>query len=87
MQKIKLEVFQTLFTKKLTGNEIDFILTLSHMQDERGCVCGLHYKEMMEKTGISTLAFYDCKKSLQEKKVIEERPGKQDYDIFLVGND
>ena len=63
MQRIKLDVFQTLFTKNLTGNEIDFILALSHMQDERGCVCGLHYKEMMAETGMSAQAFYDCKKS------------------------
>ena len=74
MQRIKLDVFQTLFTKNLTGNEIDFILALSHMQDERGCVCGLHYKEMMAETGMSAQAFYDCKKSLQEKRVIEVRP-------------
>ena len=87
MQRIKLDVFQTLFTKNLTGNEIDFILALSHMQDERGCVCGLHYKEMMAETGMSAQAFYDCKKSLQEKRVIEVRPGKQDYDICLLGND
>lgn len=87
MQRIKLDVFQTLFTKKLTGNEIDFILALSHMQDERGCVCGLHYKEMMEETGMSAQTFYDCKKSLQEKQVIEVHQGKQDYDIYLIGND
>ena len=87
MQRIKLDVFQTLFTKNLTGNEIDFILALSHMQDERGCVCGLHYKEMMAETGMSAQAFYDCKKSLQEKRVIEVRPGNQDYDICLLGND
>ena len=36
---------------------------------------------------MSAQAFYDCKKSLQEKRVIEVRPGNQDYDICLLGND
>lgn len=87
MQRIKLGVFKNLFGKNLTGNEIDFIITLSHLQDERGVVCGLYYKEMMQETGMSAQAFYDCKKSLQEKGIISVQKGINDYDITLIGND
>lgn len=87
MQRIELSVFKNLFGKSLTGNEIDFIITLSHMQDEQGNVCGLYYKEMMQETGMSAQAFYDCKKSLQEKGLIEVQKGINDYNITLIGND
>lgn len=87
MQKIKLEVFKTFFNKNLTGNEIDFIIALSYLQNERGEVIGLHYKDMMESTGMSVQAFYDCKKSLTEKEVIQVKKGFNDYDITICGND
>lgn len=87
MQRIKLDVFKRLFDKKLTGNEIDFIITLSHLQDDRGVVCGLHYREMMKETGMSAQAFYDCKKSLEKKGIICVNRVMNDYDITLIGND
>ena len=49
MQKIKLDVFKSWFGKNLTGKEIDFLITLSFYQNERGLVQGVHYKEMMER--------------------------------------
>lgn len=87
MQRIKLEVFKSFFEKNLTGNEIDFLITLSHLQDDRGIVYGIHYKEMMSETGMSAQAFYDCKRSLQEKGLIEAQKVQNDYDITLIGND
>lgn len=36
MQRIKLDVFHSLFEKELTGNEIDFIIALTHLQNGRG---------------------------------------------------
>ena len=62
MQRIKLDVFHSLFEKELTGNEIDFIIALTHLQNGRGEAFGVHYKEMCEKMDISVQAFYDCKK-------------------------
>lgn len=35
MQRIKLDVFKTFFQKNLTGNEIDFLIALSHIQTHR----------------------------------------------------
>ena len=33
MQRIKLDVFHSLFEKELTGNEIDFIIALTHLAE------------------------------------------------------
>mgnify|MGYP000503103919 CR=1 FL=1 len=71
MQRIKLDVFHSLFEKELTGNEIDFIIALTHLQNGRGEAFGVHYKEMCEKMDISVQAFYDCKKSLAQKGIIQ----------------
>lgn len=87
MQRIKLDVFKTLFEKDLTGNEIDFLVALTHMQNERGEAHGVHYKEMMEAANISIQAFYDCKKTLEQKGVIKVKPVHNDYDIIFIGND
>lgn len=87
MQKIKLSVFKTWFDKNLTGNEIDFLIALSHLQNTHGVIQGVHYKEICEKANMSVQAFYDCKKSLQEKEVITVTRVKGDYDITIIGND
>ena len=87
MQRIKLEVFKTFFEKNLTGNEIDFIIALSHLQNVAGTVCGLHYRKIMKETGMSAQAFYDCKRTLSEKGIIRVVKGHNDYDITLIGND
>lgn len=89
MQKIKLDVFKSWFGKNLTGKEIDFLITLSFYQNERGLVQGVHYKEMMEEAEMSVQTFYDCKRSLMEKGVITSSVmnGTGDYDIVINGND
>lgn len=87
MQRIKLDVFRSLFDKNLTGKEIDFLIILSIYQDKRGVVQGMHYKKMMAEAGMSAQTFYDCKSSLMEKGVIRAVGVHNDYDITLVGND
>lgn len=87
MQRIKLELFKTFFEKNLTGNEIDFLIALTYVQDNRGVARGVFYRDMMAVTGMSTQAFYDCKRSLEIKGVISVQRKEQDYDITLIGND
>ena len=87
MQRIKLDVFKTFFNKNLTGNEIDFILALTYVQDNRGTARGIFYRDMMLQTGMSTQAFYNCKRSLEEKGIIAVERQINDYDITLIGND
>lgn len=47
MQRIKLEVFKKFFEKNLTGNEIDFLIALTYVQDNRGIARGVFYRDMM----------------------------------------
>ena len=47
MQRIKLELFKTFFEKNLTGNEIDFLIALTYVQDNRGVARGVFYRDMM----------------------------------------
>lgn len=51
MQRIKLEVFKKFFEKNLTGNEIDFLIALTYVQDNRGIARGVFYRDMMAVTG------------------------------------
>ena len=73
MQRIKLDVFKTFFQKNLTGNEIDFLIALSHIQNPQGKAYGVHYREMMKsvkysfamkhaKPGVKAAAFYETEK-------------------------
>lgn len=87
MQRIKLDVFQSLFDKNLTGKEIDFLIVLSFYQDKRGVVQGMHYRKMMAEAGMSAQSFYDCMRSLEEKAVVHAVGVHNDYDITLCGND
>lgn len=87
MQRIKLDVFRSLFEKNLTGKEIDFLIVLSFYQDKRGVVQGMHYRKMMEEAGMSAQSFYDCMRSLDEKEVVHAVGVHNDYDITFVGND
>lgn len=84
MQRIKLDVFHSLFEKELTGNEIDFIIALTHLQNGRGEAFGVHYKEMCEKMDISVQAFYDCKKSLAQKGIIQVTKGQKDRRTMIL---
>lgn len=87
MQRIKLEVFKSFFDKDLTGKEIDFLIILSFFQDKRGIIRGVHYRRMMELGKMSAQTFYDCKKSLCDKGIIESVGVRGDYDITFIGND
>lgn len=87
MQKIKFDVFKALFDKNLTLCEVDFILALARVQDERGCVYGMHYAEMMDLTGMSIQSFYNCINSLEKKEIIKVVHQNGDYDITILGND
>lgn len=87
MQKIKFDVFKTLFSKNLTACEVDFILALAQVQNERGRVYGMHYAEMVDLTGMSIQTFYNCLSSLEKKEIIKVTHQNGDYDIRIIGND
>ena len=48
MQKIKYGVLDKLLRADLSRAEMDFILHISHYQDDTGCVSGIYYRDICE---------------------------------------
>lgn len=88
MRKLKAQITDNLIAAKATSAEIDFVLYLSHYQNDAGIVRGVYYQDVCEALSISPQTFYNVKKSLEEKGII--RVAKNfyaDWDIQIVGND
>ena len=88
MQKIKLFVLDKMIEKKVTAAEIDFIINISHYQDDKGNVKGVYYKNICNSLKISYQKFYDLKVSLVNKNII--RVYKEDYtdwNVQILDND
>ena len=71
MQKIKYGVLDKLLRADLSRAEMDFILHISHYQDDTGCVSGIYYRDICEALQISYQTFYDVLRSLQAKEIIK----------------
>jgi len=69
MQKIKYGVLDKLLRADLSRAEMDFILHISHYQDDTGCVSGIYYRDICEALQISYQTFYDVLRSLQAKEI------------------
>ncbi|WWR14742.1 hypothetical protein V1224_09510 [Lachnospiraceae bacterium JLR.KK008] len=90
MRKLKAGIIDKLIKAKVTGAEIDFLLWLSHHQNEEGKVRGVYYKDVVADLYISYQTFYNVKKSLAEKRIIEVSKDSRFYDdweIQILDND
>ena len=90
MRKLKSVIIDKLIETKATGAEIDFLLWLSHHQNEEGKVRGVYYKDVATGLHISYQTFYNVKKSLAEKRIIEVSKDSRFYDdweIQILDND
>lgn len=87
MQKIKNCVLDKLMKGGLSRAEMDFILYISHYQDDRGRVSGIYYKDVCGQLNISYQTFYDVLHSLQKKEIIQvEKVFYGDWDIIILNN-
>lgn len=87
MQKISVEVLEKMVEKKVTSKEIDFLLYIARFQDDYGRIQGVYYRELMEEREMSHQAFYDCKKTLEEKGLIScQKLNYYDWDITIKNN-
>lgn len=55
MQKLKNTVLDKMLTAHLTKAEVDFMIEISHYQDDSGKVYGVYYKDVCEAIGIKNL--------------------------------
>lgn len=87
VQKIDNRIIDNMIDDQLSSKEIDFMLCISRFQNDYGYIPGIHYKAVCQELGISFQAFYDIKKSLQEKGYIKvEKKNKIDHDITILNN-
>lgn len=88
MQKIKNSVIEKMNKAKVTSNEFDFVFYISRFQDNKGCIHGLHYKELCEEMDMSYQGFYDAKQGLIDKGIISCKETKRgDHDITILDNE
>lgn len=88
MQKLKNRVLDKMLQAHLTKAEINFILELSHYQDNIGKIYGVYYKDVCEAIGISYQTFYVTLQALNDKGLIAmDKSGCGDWDIVILDND
>lgn len=87
MQKIKYCVLDKLLRADLSRAEMDFILHISHYQDDSGCVSGIYYRDICNALQISYQTFYDVLHSLQVKGIISVTKAYYgDWDVTILDN-
>lgn len=88
MQKIKNTIIKKCIDKKITSRELDFLLYISHYQDNTGRVLGVYYRDVCAALSISIQTFYDVKASLIKKGIISVSKNSEiDWDIRIEDND
>lgn len=88
MQKLKNSVLDKMLQANLTKAEVDFMLEISHYQDDSGIIYGLYYKAVCKAIEISYETFYVTMRALADKGLISLRKAYYgDWDIIINGND
>ncbi len=88
MQKIKNRILDRMAKAHLTKAEVDFILEISHYQDDYGKVYGVYYRKICAAINISYQTFYVTMASLCDKGLIRlEKAHYGDWDIVIQDND
>lgn len=71
----------------LTRAELDFVIYISHYQDNNGRVVGLYYRDVCEALHISYQTFYDAMRGLVRKNIISvTKAFHGDWDICIRDN-
>ena len=91
MQKIKESVLNHMLKSNMTSAEVNFIIYISHFQDDTGKVVGIHYKDICNAIDVSYQTFYDVVKNLEKKNIIKTDRTLRDYPgewtIQILNND
>lgn len=89
LQKLKGNVIDKLVESRATGAEINFVLYISHYQDNTGMVRGVYYKTACAGALFdSHNTFYAVKNDLEKKGIIKATQNFYgDWDIKILDND
>lgn len=75
-------------TLQLTKAEVDFMIEVSHYQDDTGKIYGVYYKDICKAIGVSYQTFYVTMYNLAEKGLISlKKDFYSDWDIIIADND
>lgn len=87
-QKLKSSTFEKFMQSALTSSELNFLVYLSHFQDDTGTIIGVYYKDICEAIKISYQTFYDIIRNLSEKGIVSyKKKNYDDWDITILNND
>lgn len=87
MQKIRNAVFERMLHAGLTKAEVDFLLHISHYQDDTGRIVGVYYRDVCEALKLSCQTFYDVLRSLERKRLIRvDKEHYGDWDVTILDN-
>lgn len=87
-QKLKSRTFENIIQADLTSAELNFIVYLSHFQNDFGTIIGVYYKDICEAINVSYQTFYDALRNLSSKGIISyEKRNYDDWDITILNND
>ncbi|MBO5094450.1 MAG: hypothetical protein J6C33_08855 [Lachnospiraceae bacterium] len=90
MRKLKAEIIDKLIEVRATGSEVDFLIWLSHYQNDAGFVRGVYYRNTTEDLHISFQTFYNAMRGLERKGIIsvtKDELYRGDWDIRILNND
>ncbi|MBO5093191.1 MAG: hypothetical protein J6C33_02405 [Lachnospiraceae bacterium] len=90
MRKLKAKIIDKLIEMRATGAEVDFLIWLSHRQNDAGYVRGVYYKDAAEGLHISFQTFYNAMRGLERKGIIsvtKDELYRGDWDIRILNND
>ncbi len=88
MQKLKNRVLDKMMQARLTKAEVDFMLEISHYQDDSGVIYGVYYKDICKAIEISYDTFYVTMKALVDKGLINlKKEFYGDWNIIIIDND
>lgn len=88
MYKLKNSYIDRMVALQLSSKEIDFILFLATMQDDRGTIHSVYYKDVCDTIHISVQKFYDLLEALCDKGLLFfEKKNRVDYVVRLADND
>lgn len=74
--------------KNLSSVEMDFLLYVARFQNLKGCIIGVHHKDVEQGAGICKQSFYSAMRGLEDKGVIRvEKNARTDWDITILDND
>lgn len=74
--------------KNISSVEMDFLLYVARFQNLKGCVVGVHHKDVEEGADICKQSFYTAMRGLEGKGIIQvEKNNQSDWDITILDND